>query len=108
MGNKDVCEHGDNVPEHQVGPEAFFALPLTQIRHHDGGEGQHGNRISKCFGSGVHRNFLGMSVPPCREPERFLGVMNRDSDWKKPLQPLKRHGGEPSLLPRRTVYPEST
>lgn len=96
MGNKDVRKHGHYVPEHQVGPETFFALPLAEICHHEGGDSQHGNCRSKCPGSGMRRHFLGVSDPPCRESDRLFGVVQRDSDGKEPLQLLKRHGGEPS------------
>jgi len=98
VGHEDVRQHGDYVPEHQVGPDTFFAPSLIEIGHHEGGDGWPGNRLSKCSGSGVHRNFLGMSGPPCWEPECFLGVVKCDSDWKKPLPRLKRHGDEPKVL----------
>jgi len=39
LGNKDVREHGDYVPEHQISPHGFFTLPLTKVRHYEGGDG---------------------------------------------------------------------
>jgi hypothetical protein len=38
-GMKTFASIGDFIPEQQVRPDTFFALPLTEIRHHEGGDG---------------------------------------------------------------------
>jgi len=96
VGDENVGEHGDDVPERQVSPETFFAISPAEICKNEGGSGQDSNCESECCGIGVHGNLLSVTGPPRWEPHCFFRIVQGDGDRKQPLQLFERHCYKPS------------
>jgi hypothetical protein len=89
MGNKYVHEHGDDISEQQISPNALASMPRTQVRDDVSGRGKDKNAKPDFASANEVWQLVRMFRNPRGHPNGLLEVMERYGKRKEPLEAVK-------------------